>query len=339
MKGVFRHYSTILLMFGVMISFIAFMNGAAIYRQIQYSLAEVNEYQYKYAYTLSISDVTDVQELLQELQEIKGNIVLSDSLYLDADNMYHDAEIIIKKQEEFPYPVTIDNKDGVVILGSELQKLCYEEGGTKRIDIAGQPMVVAGEASSEKSGFLSNKLILEPDSDIVKQYLERSQSCSLECGSNASDIVSSVEAFYKKNYQKYDIYYERQDGKYIEIGSEYNDESFYMVIALFAVVNCISISEFWILRRRKEMIIRKLCGFSNMRLFRLLYGQMLWICGVAVVLAGSLQLLISSINATYIQISWSRLGLSIAFLLVMAFIMVALPVYKASHYRVDRGVV
>ena len=76
-----------------------------------------------------------------------------------------------------------------------------------------------------------------------------------------------------------------------------------------------------------------------MRLFRLLYGQMLWICGVAVVLAGALQLLISSINATYIQISWSRLGLSIAFLLVMAFIMVALPVYKASHYRVDRGVV
>lgn len=339
MRGVFRHYSTILLMIGIMVSFIAFMNGTDIYRQIKYAQAEVNDYQYRYTYTLSISKIKNLDEILDAVSEFEANVTLTSySAYLDADSGYHITDILLKKADDFIYPVDIIDENGSVIIGKGLQDLCYEDDGKTFIKVNGGQRLVKGITSARKSSLLDYKLIIESDAQDIRNYIHEGQGLEFECASTDLKLSEDILRFYEKYHDKCDILYSKINEKYVDVGSEYSDEQFYMLIALFAVINCVSLSEFWIMRRRKEIVIRKLCGFSNARLFRLLYGQMLAICGCAVVAAFVVQVAATFINGDYIQVSPARIATAVVFLIVMALLIVALPIYKAAHYRIDKGV-
>lgn len=338
MKGVYRHYSTVLLFVGIMVSFVAFLNGVNIYQQIKYALAEVNEYNYQFSYYIGISDIKDMNATLGKLSELPGNVIITDCIvFLDTEEVYHECEIILSQEEDLPYPVDWINKNGELIIGEELEDLCFESDGVTYISIDGSNMSIAGYVSSAKSNLLDYKVILTTKVENLNENLLDSDSLTVEYSSNEHSITENVRTFYNENCENVNIYYEESTEKYIDVASSSGDEEFYMIIALFATVNCIVISEFWILRRKNEIIIRKLWGFTNIKIFKMLYGQMMIIAasGVVIVLLG--QFVLSLVNKAYGEISLNRLGISILFMVISALVIVMLPVYKASHFKISEG--
>lgn len=338
MKGLFRHYSTWLLLVGIMVSYVAYWNGMRIYRNIKYALAEVNEYNYKESCYIGITGIADREKALEKLLRLPGNISMADHIfYLDDIGVYHLSEILLKQDEALAYPVTYYDEDGEAIIGQNLTDLCFEESGKTYIMLEGSRVRVAGVVSSRKSDVLNYKLILLPNAPHVDKYMAEGDSLTVEYGSNEADIYTAVQEFYKENCHDMDIYYEMSGNKYVDVGSANSDEKFYMVIALFSMVNCVVISEFWILRRKSEIIVRKLWGFSDARIFGLLYGQMLIIASVSVAVALCFEYIMLRTGVSHEQISPEQIGISALFVLVSSFIIVLLPVYKAAHYRISSG--
>lgn len=338
MKGLFRHYSTWLLLIGIMVSYVAYWNGMSIYRNIKYALAEVNEYNYKKSCYIGISGITDMEMTLDKLLQLPGNIYMSDiMLYMDDEGVYRLCEILLKQDEALAYPVTYYDEDGEVIIGENLVDLCFEESDKTYIMIEGNKACVAGIVSSRRSDVLDRKLILLPNALYLGRYVTEGDSLMAEYGSNEADVYTEIQAFYEENCNDMDIYYEMSGDKYVEVGSAHSDEKIYMVIALFSMVNCIVISEFWILRRRSEIIVRKLWGFSDMKIFRLLYGQMLIIASVSVAVTLCFEYIMLRMGMPHERVSSEQIGIAVLFVLASSFIIVLLPVYKAAHYRISSG--
>ena len=338
MVRIYRHYSSILLLFGVMVSFIAFMNGAEIYRQIKYALAEVNNFQYKYSYTVTISDIKDFEQMIDTVIAWDGNSSIEENLiYSNADNEYRLYEIVLSQKEDLPYPIEIINENGQLIIGRKLKDLCYEENGILYMTLNGQPIAVRGITSKLKTDILDYKLFLYcQDYEELKTYLGQEGQLNLECGSNVMDLEQEIYAAYENTDAT--IFYEKSGEPYVEVGSQNAEEKFYLIIAIFALVNCIAISEFWVMRRKQEIIIRKIFGFSDWKLFWMLYKQMLLIAGSAVVIVSIGQWILSLIKQN-MEFSIERMIWSVLGIFMIALVISIVPVYQAAHYKIDKGAI
>lgn len=340
MKKVFRHYSTWLLLVGVTVSLFAFLNGADVYQRVQYALAEINQYQYKNSYNIYISEIENMEEVIQELNLLDGNVVITDQhIYLNATGYYRLVNLVVKQDEDYPYPVDyITNKTGL-ILGTDLKEYCYKNGNSDLvIKINGTEQIVAGFIGSGYSDYLDGQILMGLDNRNVNELLGTQDMVSVEYGSNKADADAGFNAVYDVMREKYNITYEKNTGKYIEVGDDAAGEQFYMVIALFAMINCVVISEFWILRRKDEMLVRKLWGFTNVRLFGLMYREMFMVSGVATGINLLVRLIFHIVNKNesgemFIQ----KLLTAVIFMIISSFIMVLVPVHHASKYRLSDG--
>lgn len=333
MKGLFRHASTWLLLIGIAVSFFAFFNAAAIYQQVEYAVSEVNSYNYKYMYSVSLWETEDREAVIARLKELPGNIVVTGMyVYLDAQEQYQACEILLRQSEPLPYPVKIINEAGELYIGRSLQEQCISEDGKLYMTIDGKKCPVAGIVESRKTDVLNYTLLFLEHSEMAEMS-GQAGAFLLECNSNREDMQAAVSDFCRDMHAEYHSISER----YIEVGSQNADEKFYNAIAFFAIINCVVISEFWILRRKKEVLIRKIFGYSNLKLFCLFYRQMLCIASVSVLGVLLPEIIISYVTRTAISIDMQKVIVSAIFVVLASLVLVATPVYKASKFTIDKG--
>lgn len=338
MKIHLYNYSSILLFLGIVVSYIAFMNGISIYCEINHAAAEINEYKYKNSYYVGVSEIKDRNKIIKAMENIEGNVGITGIVanINDADE-YHEGEIIFKQSEDLPYTVDYINEQGEVIIGEDLKKWVYEKDNQKYICLDGISRTIAGYVKSDKSEILNYKLIFTPNSNVLDLYLDENEYLTLECASNNSSIKESVVAFYYENADIAEIFYEEDDNSYIEVGSENDNEKFYIIISLFSIVNCIVISEFWILRRKKEIHIRKLVGFSNMKIFSMLYKNILTIELPAIAVAMVLQGIINIFSGNKFILLNERIAYSLVFVIGSSLLIVLWPTVKLNKFTVSSG--
>lgn len=340
MKRILRHFSSWLLMLGMAVSFFSFLNGDTIYQRIKYAALELNEYRYKNTYHIQISNIKDRQALYAALEELDGNVCLTNlHLYLNDEKFYHLTEYMVKQEEELPYPVEWIAGDGDVIISELLLPCCKrEENGSLYLEIEGERYVVYGIVHPVNSDLLSGKLVISPLGSRIRECLERDAYFDVEYGSSRQDIDEAVRDFYKAMSGNCEIYYEKDTEEYFEVGSYHAKERYHMLIAVFAMLNCIVISEFWIIRRREEVIIRKLWGFSDLKLYCRFYGELMMLSGISVlvVLAAQALFYLGS-GHVYGAVSVRQLLLGCGFAVVAAALVVIKPIYQAAHYRASDG--
>lgn len=337
MKALFRHVSSWLLLIGVTVSFFAFINASDIYDNVQNAADEINEYKYKSMYSIHLSDFFDGNVLLNGLKQIPGNIVaVGNYLYINQTEKYQETEIMIKQNEKLAYPVRIIDKDGDVYIGKKLEEACYKNKGILYIKIENKAYRVAGIVSSNNTDVLNYKIIILNDSQLVESVLEGG-SITVECGSNLYGLNQFVSGFYDENEGNAYIDFNRISDRYIEVGSETSNQEFYIVISLFAMINCIVISEFWILRRRKEIIIRKLFGFTNRHLFGYIYSQIVKISAIAVCIILLTEKILSKVGIIDYSLSLKKTILAGLFVIVSSLIVTIIPVKMASDFKLDAG--
>lgn len=337
MRELFRHVSSWLLLIGVAVSFFAFINASDIYRNVQIAAAEINEYKYKSMYSIYISNFSNGEDLIEEIKQIPGNSVsVGNYLYLDNSDKYQETEIVVKLDENLAYPVEIIDSDGNVYIGKKLEDECYKKDGILYIDIEGKAYRVAGIISSNSTDVLNFKIVILNDLKLVESILENG-SLTVECGSDLYDLNSPVNSFYNDNGTDAYIDINSISTRYIEVGSENADQEFYMVISLFSIINCIVISEFWILRRKKEIIIRKIFGFTNKKLFFYIYKQIVSISAAAVVIVLLMEKIIDVIGLIDYSVSLRKTILAGVFVIISSLIVTVIPVMKASDFQIEDG--
>lgn len=332
MRGLFRHLSTWLLLVGIAVSFFAFLNAASIYQQVEYAMSEVNAYNYKYMYSISLLNTSDGEKVIEKLKKLPGNIIVTGAyVYLDSLEQYQECEVIIKQAEPLPYMVKVTNEAGEIYVGKEMLEQCITENGEYYISIDGNKLLVAGVIESKKTDVLNYKLLFRENSEMAEQ-LTKADAFSMECNSNYTDMKQEISDFCKEMHAEYSSISER----YIEVGSQNADEKFYNTITFFAIVNCIVISEFWILRRKKEVLIRKIFGYSDLKLFFLFYRQMLLVSSSAVVAVLLIEACLSRFALIDISIDIQKAVVSVLFVVLVSFVLVLTPVYKAAKFTIDK---
>lgn len=335
MKGLFRHVSTWLLLIGVAVSFFAFFNAASIYQQVENAISEANVYNYKYMYSVSLWDAPDGEQIVERLKTLPGNVLVTGAyVYLDSMDQYQECEIILSQKEPLPYPVKVIDEAGEVYIGRNMEEQCVSEQGQMYMTIDGNKLLVAGIVESGKTDVLNYKLLFLEHSEMAES-LKQADAFSLECSSGQTDMQAELSDFCREMHGEYRSISER----YIEVGSQNADEKFYNAIAFFAIVNCVVISEFWILRRKKEVLIRKIFGYSDLKLFALFYRQMLCVSSMAVAGALFTELLVTHVTNVSISMDVRKLIVSVLFVVLASFVLVLTPVYKASKFTIEKEAV
>ncbi|MGN0160317.1 MAG: ABC transporter permease [Lachnospiraceae bacterium] len=341
MKKIFRHYSSWLLFIGIAVSFTAAVNGKQVYERVEKALMELNEYKYLNNYIINISGIDNIQEIVDDIEILNGNVsIAGNDIYINDADVYQHTEILIKQDVDMPYPVRkVSDSDGI-ILGKGMEQYCYskDDGKAQYIVIDGKEYQVEGYIESTYSDALNGKVILRTDNPKEISCLENADTLVLNYGSYSVDAEDCVRKFSGQFGEKYSIYCEEESDKYVEVGSANAKEEFYKTITLFAMINCVVISEFWIMRRKQEIIIRKLWGYGNIRLFWILYREILIIAGLAVGMAIVLQNVAALFHPYTYGFQWmERVIFSLIFIVVSAVAVVIIPLYKASHYRASEG--
>lgn len=347
MRRTMRHCSSWLLLLGIAVSFFAFLNGADLYQSVQNALAEANDFRYKNSYSIQVAEIHDADKLLNQIKEMKGNIFMDNLLVkIDREGEYHLAEILLKQDEKLPYPFLYGNNNFEsdkmqVIIGKALTKDCFtKQNDEKRyICIDEKEYEVIGVIGSEDSDILDGKLIFQLNADTLDTYISRQDIFSFQYGTNASDINQNITQLYEKLSPECDLYFEKDASAYIEVGSDSEDEKFYWLICVFSIINCVVISEFWIIRRKQEIVIRKLWGYSNWKLFLTLYREMLLIAFLAVSMIWIIQPVMVSLGGRTAGVGFSlhKLLYSAIFIFISAWLIVLVPIHNVSQYTPCKG--
>jgi putative ABC transport system permease protein len=341
LKKIFRHYSSWLLLIGIAVSFTAAVNGKEVYERMEKARMELNNYRYLKNYVINISKIEDVNELAEDIKVLKGNVSIVDNdIYVNAADVYQRTEILIKRDVDMPYPVRrISDSDGI-ILGKDMEEYCFSKAGSSRqyILIDGREYQVEGYVESAYSDALNGKVVIRTDNPKEISILSNADMLVLNYGSYSEDAAECIREFDRQFGEKYSIYWYEDGDKYVEIGSSNSKEEFYITIMLFAMINCVVISEFWIMRRKQEIIIRKLWGYGNIRLFWILYRELLVIATLAVGTVIVLQNIATLVHPYTYGFQWmERVIFSLIFIAVSAFAVVIIPLYKASRYSISEG--
>ena len=342
MRKIPIHCSTLFIMIGIMVSFFAFLNGMDLFWCVKAAINEANEFRYESEIVIRVSDHPNNKELLKKLEDIPGNIKFAEYLvYLDKEKNYHLSDIIIKQDEDIMYPLVKGRfpKSGSkkeVTIGKEILPYCTEKEGEQYLEIEGEEYLVVGIVGGAVSNALDGKVILSYNSldSVLQNRILNQGEWEILCSSNQQDLEPHVKQFCsrclsqdKPYYMDYEALEQRQK---MDVKTTSESGSFYWAICGFAIVNCIVVSEFWILRRKQEMLVRKIWGYTNFQIFLLMFKELICISGVTVGIGWIIQILVVKLLGSGIGISLdiNKFWMSILFIVMTALLIVFVPTYK-----------
>ena len=187
--------------------------------------------------------------------------------------------------------------------------------------------------------------------DIIKKYQKRfiadGSGVQIIFESNLStakeDFDEVCKSFVDSGFELVDI---NEYLKSINEDSEYSvfeEASFVLTLVLagFALVNCMYISNLWIDRRTDEIMIRKANGGSIWEIFKILFKDILKFALYAMIIACLMQLVYGYIikrDGTLITFSFEDVALIGAGLLLTSMMSLIVPIIKAARIMPATGI-
>lgn len=99
-----------------------------------------------------------------------------------------------------------------------------------------------------------------------------------------------------------------------------------IIVVLITLLNSTSLSRLWVENKKKELVMRKVCGAKNKDIFKLFYKEMLQLAGISTALAILMQLGISTVTNGVLFNLDIRLGFNNCFLSILVGVIVSLIV-------------
>jgi hypothetical protein len=321
-----------LLIIGIVISFICFFDCINLYHLIASQKQDAKEYQYKEQIGGSYLNLGEEISLEDILRMDSGILRLQDVLlYRDASETPGLTQIIMSQQEPLIYPVLegsipktdYEIENPTVILGRrQLEDAVYIDGQWY-YELDGVMCHVCAVIGTEDSDFYDYEVLLYYqglDAEL-KNRIDTMNELSFVIESNKDEVGEIFKQLQQRVQEKTSniaIGTGSVNGDVNRIGVE-QDTGYYMIILLFCIVNIIIVSEFWIKGRYKEIAVRKVFGYSDMKIYGLLYRDMVINATIAVGIAIIIQSVLQSVFKEYMQLYASQFGFYIIYSVLFIF--------------------
>ncbi len=319
MKNIFRYpISDVYMVLGLLITFLSLFFTRTISDSFQ--AAETDGEKYQYAYSESINVTFDESSELTELFDVSDGVfeIQDVSAVLNDDNATHLCTVILGCAEEteyqickgtFPTDEDISGEENIILLGKGLEDICYERDGYTYVKAQNDEYRVTGFIGTGNSDAQDYEVVffLSACGDGIKQILESYES-----------VAVLMESNHKTTGELYDLIAANQEDKDLSCSivmggraqvtysgqSSESDKSLYQMLYIFCMINCLVVSEFWISERKNDVSVRRILGYSGIRIYGFLYAQLLKPVCVAAALC-----LIFQLFSRYISFDGTQLAM------------------------------
>lgn len=246
----------------------------------------------------------------------------------------------------FPSEEVLSSGNLCVVLGINKKDYTYRRNGKYYIKIEGEEYLVTGFVSAENSRILDNEVLLfytcvgnNVKDSLYNYYLSGTLGINYE-----SDVNTNVYTLMKNYVDKcpsdtYTFYVSQgaMDKNYSTAVKNPVYKLFSDLIYIFCIVMIFFVIEFWMMRRKEEFAIRKAFGYTNAKLFKMIFYELLCILLAAIVLSETFLAVLSYLNTGLyvLEISdiYNRFVMEVIFGVVTLFSVSISPLLKLLKYR------
>lgn len=338
------HYplSSVLMIMGIAISFICFFNCVNLYHLLSTEKTEKAKYQYNSQMAIHYLNIGEEGILGDYFVSDKGIIRMQDILlFRNRSDALGLADILLCQKEPLNYPVIEGNlpqtdqeiDEPTVILGRKQLEDAVYENGNYYYELEGIPCRVCAVLGSENSELFDYNVILYYKG--MEEQLYDTVNSMYEADVMIESNQSQAQTIYEQLLQQID---EKTEQVVLSVGSNIimlneqhvdGDSSYYLIIFLFCLVNIVFVSEYWIRRRYREIAVRKMFGYSDRKIYVLLYRDMVINVSIAVLIAILVQIILQYFFRDYLKLYISQfgyyLGYSVLFIFIHSAIILAYP--------------
>lgn len=330
------HYqlSSALMIIGIAISFICFFNCVNLYHLLATEKKERIEYQYNSQVSVHYLNMGKDAMLGDFLVSDEGIVRMQEILLFrnqaEAPGL---TDILLCQNEPLNYPVLKgklpesdeDVTEPTVILGQkQIQDTVYEDG-IYYYELEGVRCRVCAILGSENSELFDYKVILyyKGMEEMLHAAVDKVTEADIMIESNQASAQTIFEMIQQQVVEKTEQIMLSAGSSIVE-QSVSGDSSYYLVIFLFCFVNIVFVSEYWIKRRYQELAVRKIFGYSDGKIYSLLYRDMVINVSIAVLIAIVVQIFLQFLFKDYLELYKSQFGYYIGYSVLFVFLLSAL---------------
>jgi len=347
-RRIFRYkLSALFLIVGQLIMFGTIFGGLAIYNKAYDKETERIKSKYKNEIELTVTTINYADIFSNMGYNItEGNVHIGGKLAFSiADSgMNYLTEIIIKQNEPLPYKLlsgrlpgteAADKGKKLAAVGRDKLKFTREIDGKRYIFIGSEQYEVVGILGDENSDFWDYKLVLHIDcagENLIKTMME-DRNYTVYVSSNIADLnnsytqvcsnIGSIEPQAKLSAKKINSL---GDSTVISTLQK-NNFKINLIVYAFCVVNSMIISEFLVIQRKKEIVIKKTFGMSNAKILKSFMADILSLTGLSFVLMCIVYAIFHHHNLFFINNIYSFFAMIFVVLFVIICTMIY-PIYK-----------
>jgi len=331
-------------------AFLALCNGLLSTAKANDLIKTENQYAYMEELKMSIRASKNItaEEILQIAESAENCNVCLDTAFNSTMAIYFDEiagvyspDVVLKQNEPLSLPtsrnINVIPDNGIVVSS----KISVDE-----LTVHGNKFRIIEKMDHEKYPFITNSFTLN-GADYFAAFpdaINDQKEITLLILSNRSDVTETYSRIKDKTAEVLPdavVFGNKTDSKANVFQGAVTMENVISVgLFLFALINTVIISYYWITVRRREIAIRKAFGASNLRVMGLVTVELLKLIGAAALLAAVTQIVIWKIRGDEISFADSGI-LAVCLLLAITIATIAamiVPVRYILHIQPSEGV-
>ncbi len=349
MFAIMKRYSIVgLLVFLCFFSaFLALCNGLLSTSKASSLIKERNQYAYssELRIFISSSDGISSDTLFQLVDSVEqGNIYIENMrVYFDEVEGLFKPKVILKQNESLSLPTekNIDTlpENSIVISSNIAEKL-------NDLNIHGEKFSIYDKIDVDRYPYATGIIDINAKDyfRVCPDVLDGLTNISLTIATSKANVYTAYEQI-KENAKKIaselNIFSsEVKTTQDVFTGSLTSENLISIGLFLFALINTLIISYYWVVVRRHEIAIRKAFGASNIRIIKLMMSELAQIISLSAIIAILVQCFIWKLQGDSIGLSDSiflMIGLLLS-IAVASFVVMIVPVRIILNIQPSEGV-
>lgn len=352
MLKIIKRYSIVsaLIMLCFFSAFLALCNGLLTTAKASEAVRTEREYAYTSETTVYIRSTNGMtyEDLAALVSSIKnGNIYLDDMriFFTEVSGTFR-PELLLKQNEALSLPPTVSGTKEINFIPENGIIAPSGVGSIEALTAKDQRLDIIEKNDTEKYGFLVSRFVMNA-SDFFRIFpdaLEGGTYITLIISSNKTDtseIFSELKQNAAELFPKAAVTGYKKESKASAFRNADSTENMISAgLFLFALINTVIISYYWVTVRRREIAIRKAFGASNFRVIAKMTAELLALIGASAVLAMITQFMIWNFKGDEINlIEYAVLAAGFLFGIMLAVIVsMIVPVRLILQIRPSEGV-
>lgn len=352
MHSVFRYRLTAcFFIIGQLIMYVTIFGALGIYNKAYQKEADRLAALYKNRIEMSVVSLNK-SDILSACPDgvTEGNIIAKKvELYFgERKSTNIKPEIILAVNEKLPYvmesgrlPGTSEEDYGkrLVALGRSQYKYAYEENGKHYVTFENETYEVTGVIGNKGSDYSDNAIVFDNRclGENVRKAVNEMKEYTIAIDSNTQELNDTYKKVYNNVYgmdvnsaiESHSISGNGQST--VEQTLQKENIKINKVVYIFCILNCMLMSEFWIIERNKEFAIKRTYGYGQLRLIGGIARDILILGVASLVIYVVVHLFAAGVLGIKLYtISWNlRLIVSVLFINLTALVCtIIVPVYR-----------